>query len=60
MRIRLSCLLSGALAGVVPAQVGKPMPELEADYVYNFDAFELKRIAQLRGSAVFLEYWQTW
>ena len=60
MRTQLSCLLAGALAAALPAQVGKPMPGLEVDHVYNFDAMKLKSIAQLRGSAVLIEYWQTW
>ena len=48
------------LATALPAQVGQPMPSLEVDTSYNFDAFKLKRVDQLRGSVVFLEYWQTW
>jgi hypothetical protein len=48
------------LAAALPAQVGQPMPALEVDTSYNFDAFKLKRVDQLRGSVVFLEYWQTW
>jgi hypothetical protein len=60
MRSQLSCLLVGALAAALPAQVGKPMPGLEADNVYNFSAMKLKQIAQLHGSAVFIEYWATW
>ena len=53
-------LLLVALAAALPAQVGQPMPGLEVDHYFNFDAMKLKNIAQLRGSAVFLEYWQTW
>ena len=60
MRTHLSCLLAGALAGALPAQAGKPMPGLEVDHVYNFDALKLKEIAQLRGSAVYIDYWRTW
>lgn len=60
MRSHLSCLLAGALAGALPAQVGKPMPGLEVEQAFNFDALKLKQIAQLRGSAVLIEYWQTW
>lgn len=52
--------LVGLLAAVLPAQVGKPMPSLEVEQIYNFSAMQLKRIDQLRGSVVFLEYWQTW
>lgn len=49
-----------ALAFAAPAQVGDPVPEIEADAVYNFDALRLKELSQLRGSAIFLEYWATW
>ena len=59
MRTHLSCLLAGALAGALPAQ-GKTMPGLEVDHVYNFDALKLREIAQLRGSAVYIDYWRTW
>lgn len=53
-----TCL--GLLAAALPAQVGKPMPPLEVEQIYNFDAMALKRVDQLRGSVVFVEYWQTW
>jgi hypothetical protein len=36
------------------------MPGMEVDQSFNFDAMKLKNIDQLRGSAVFVEYWQTW
>ena len=60
MRTHLSCLLAGVIASAIPAQVGKPMPGLEVDASYNFDVMKLKNIAQLRGSAVLIDYWQTW
>jgi hypothetical protein len=60
MRICMSWLLAGTLAGNLSAQVGRPMPALDMDRVYNFDALKLKRLAQLRGSAVYVLYWQTW
>ena len=52
--------IGSALALPAPAQVGNPVPEVEADAVYNFDALRLRRLSQLRGSAIFLEYWATW
>jgi hypothetical protein len=52
--------LVGLLAATLPAQVGKPMPGMEVDQSFNFDTMKLKNIDQLRGSAVFVEYWQTW
>lgn len=52
--------LVGLLAAALPAQVGKPMPSLEVDQVFNFSAMPLKQIDQLQGSVVFLDYWQTW
>lgn len=60
MNPRLSVPLFLSLAASVPAQVGKPMPALEVDRIFNFDAMKLKRLDQLRGSAVLVDYWQTW
>jgi hypothetical protein len=48
-----------ALAGAALAQVGQPMPGLEIDKTFNFD-LKAKSVDQLRGAAVFIEYWQTW
>ena len=48
------------LATSLSAQVGQPMPPLEIDAAYNFDSFKLKRLDQLAGKVVFVEYWQTW
>jgi hypothetical protein len=57
MRIQL-CVL--ALAAVMPAQVGKPMPSLEIDRLFNLEGAKPKNFEQLRGSTILLEYWQTW
>ena len=50
-----------ALAGAATAQVGQPMPGLEVDKTFNFNYdLKVKRVDQLHGAAVFVEYWQTW
>ncbi|HLQ36780.1 MAG TPA: hypothetical protein VK348_03190 [Planctomycetota bacterium] len=59
MRTEVFCVLAGVFAAGLPAQVGKPMPSLEINKLYNLDA-KPKNITDLRGSAVFIEYWQTW
>lgn len=61
MRTPLTACLAGALfAAAAPPQVGSPMPSLAVHKAYNFDAFKLRNLDQLRGCAILLDYWQTW
>ncbi len=39
---------------------GDQAPELEIDTWFNFDKAIGDTLKDLRGSAVFIEYWQTW
>ena len=59
-----SALLLAALAQApalrAQANVGKEAPSLTPDVWLNFKEFHGKSFTQLRGSAVLLDYWQTW
>jgi hypothetical protein len=54
-------LLAALGASDLRAQAaGRDAPELTADVWLNFSEFRGKSMSQLRGSALLLEYWQTW
>ena len=42
------------------AKAGSEAPDMKADLWLNFSQFHGQSLKQLRGSAVYLEYWQTW
>jgi hypothetical protein len=57
-------ILAGVLGLAAPLRagvdVGDPAPELKGDVWINAGKFRGKSLADLRRSAVLLEYWQTW
>ncbi len=53
-------LLATLAAPSLRAQAGRDAPEMTADVWLNFKEFRGKSLSQLRGSALLLEYWQTW
>jgi hypothetical protein len=55
-------LVAGLLAAGLPAQpaIGSDAPEIEFTDTLNFGRVKAKKLSDLRGSAVLIEFWATW